>query len=83
MEKMHELLVKTIKPFNALSAWLIIIVLTWNIDLRGDAIGAFFVALLIAILVAFMACGVIALQISIKDELVTANKHLKKLSEEK
>ena len=83
MEKMHELLVKNIKPINALSAWLIIIALTWNIGLRGDGIGAFFVALLIAILVAFTACGVIALQISIKDELITANEHLKKLSEKK
>ena len=38
------------------------------------------VAIIAASFSALVTCGVIALQISIKDELVTANEHLKKLS---
>lgn len=41
------------------------------------------VAIIAAFFSALVTCGVIALQISIKDELVTANEHLKKLSEKK
>ena len=47
---------------------------TFNIGIFG---------LLLSLVLSVIYCGSIALLIEIKDELVTANEHLKKLSEQK